>query len=102
LIPDAKGREAIALTPPGVQRGGRSMRFSTKTQFAMLGVAMVLIQRVAGADDQPPTWSVYSSDYYQLLYCPEREADARKIKGFLDAGIASLKSVMDPKNWTSE
>jgi hypothetical protein len=34
---------------------------------------------------------VYRNERYQLFYKQDREADAKKVRGFLDGGIASLK-----------
>lgn len=57
----------------------------------MLPVVALLINGGAFTRADEKSWSSYSTDHYQLLYLPEYEKDAKKVKGFLDAGIASLK-----------
>ena len=66
---------------------------SAVRSFRVLVVGVTLLAPNAGparADDRPK-WSTSSTDYYQLLYLPGYEKDANKVKGMLDAGIASLK-----------
>jgi hypothetical protein len=65
----------------------------TPAGFVMLAAATLLARGVGatGANDKPKQWSVQSGDNYQLLYMPGHENDAKKVKGFLDSGIASLK-----------
>ncbi|HEY8505798.1 MAG TPA: hypothetical protein VIL46_14530 [Gemmataceae bacterium] len=68
------------------------MSLSNRSLFVTLAAATLLSHVVSlRAQDNPAQWSVYSTDHYQLLYHPANEADARKVKGFLDAGVASLK-----------
>src|SRR5262245_53167564 len=59
---------------------------------AMLAAVTLLTQGVGPtrAGDNPKQWSVFSADPYQLFYTPKHEKDGKKVKGFLDAGIASL------------
>jgi hypothetical protein len=68
------------------------MRLHVRHLIAMLTVVTILAHGegiARGADE--PKWSIYGSDYYQLLYRLGHEEDARKVKGFLDAAIAALK-----------
>jgi hypothetical protein len=59
----------------------------------MLPAVTLLTQSMgfARAEESAKRWSVYTSDHYQLFNKPEHEKDAKKVKGFLDTGIASLK-----------
>ena len=61
--------------------------------YVMLAAVTLLFEGVgfARADEKPTEWSIYKNENYQLFYKPEREKDAKKVLGFLDAGIASLK-----------
>jgi hypothetical protein len=69
------------------------MRVPLRPFYVMLAAVTLLTQHVgfALADEQPKQWSSYSDENYQLFYKPEHEKDAKKVKGFLDEGIASLK-----------
>jgi hypothetical protein len=69
------------------------MQTPVRQLYVMLVAAMILIEGVgfAGADEKPTEWSIYKNENYQLFYKPEHEKDAKKVRGFLDAGIASLK-----------
>jgi hypothetical protein len=57
----------------------------------VIGVTLLAHNAGSARADEGPKWSSYSTDYYQLFHRPENEGDAKKVKGFLDAGIASLK-----------
>jgi hypothetical protein len=59
----------------------------------MLAAVTLLTQGVGPtrAGDDPKPWSVFSTNHYELFYTPNHEKDAKKVKVFLDASIASLK-----------
>jgi hypothetical protein len=61
--------------------------------YVMLAAVTLLIDGVgfARADEKPTEWSIYRNENYQLFYKQEREKDAEKVRGFLDAGIESLR-----------
>jgi hypothetical protein len=66
--------------------------------FRMMLAAVTLLTQSMGfarAEESEKRWSVYTSDHYQLFHKPEHEKDAKKVKGFLYAGTASLKKEFD-------
>jgi hypothetical protein len=69
------------------------MQMPIRRFYVILAAVTLLIEGVgfARAEEKPTQWSVYRNENYQLFYKQAREKDAKKVKGLLDAGIASLK-----------
>jgi hypothetical protein len=68
------------------------MKTPIRRLSVLLAAALMIVSTgFARTDEKPAPWSISKNEKYQLFYNPEREKDAKKVQGFLDAGIASLK-----------